>query len=196
MVKQLTLLSSLLIIALIFSGCLIVDRSVSLSQEDEEEIKIEAADLTDEFFRYNEYDSTAEDPGYRAEKLINMLKETRGNILTINPIIGGRYDKSYDKLVTEIKNQEAIFAAQADYNYKLVFEKPNGEKSYVSYLEEGDYARNSAVYDVAFQVFEEIEGERVLTDNGLATFELTYENQKWLISHLTIDYRSLGEIQL
>ncbi len=194
--NKLILASMVLLISVFLSGCLLVDNSQSLTVEDEEEIKIDATKLTEDFFSYNEYDSTADNSGYQPEKLIEMIKEQRGSVLTINPIIGYQYNKSYTNLVEEIRNQTSIFAAQKEYDYKLLFENRKGNDAYKLLLNEGNYTDHTATYEVLFQVFEEVEGKRLLTDNGIITFELIYENGSWFINHLTIDYRKLGEIKL
>lgn len=198
MSRRLIIISLFLLISVSFSGCLLVDNSTSLTMEDKEEIKINARELTNNFFQYNQYDSTKSNSEYKVEKLINLFKEKRsGKVVTIDPIIGPKYDKGYAKLEKELQAQESLFEDQEKYNYKLLFKNKKGNKSYKIFLNEGQYTSNTATYDVLFQVFEEVNGNRFLTDNGVITFELEYEgNNKWLINHLIIDYRDLGAIKL
>ncbi|GAB6099429.1 hypothetical protein JCM16358_13080 [Halanaerocella petrolearia] len=198
MLKKSVVLSILISISILFTGCLVMDESTDIGTDDEKKIKLKAKNITANFFSYNEYDSTADNPGYNAEELINLLEDRgKSDILTIDPIIGSDYDKSYDKLAQEVRDQKTIFKAQVDHNYKLLFEQPTGEPSYKGNYNSGDYTSTTAVYDVAFQVFEEYNGKRLLTDNGTITFELAVnEDNKWKINYMTINYKELGEVSL
>jgi uncharacterized membrane protein len=77
----------LLIVSIGVSGCLVVDNSTVFTSEDKAQTKIEAEELTHDFFSYNEYDSTSSNPGYEPDELISMFKETTsGDVVTIDPI--------------------------------------------------------------------------------------------------------------
>jgi hypothetical protein len=107
-----------------------------------------------------------------------------------------KHGKSYSELERELNRQKTLFEAQSEYDYKLSFEDENGNNSYGIHLGTGTYTKRTVTYDVTFQVFEEVEGERLLTDNGVITFELEYINKTWKIAHLVLDYRELGSIEL
>lgn len=196
--KRISAILLLLMTAFLLSGCLVTSSSTSLSVENEREKEVKAEEVTVDFFTHNQVDTTSNDINYSADKLIDLFKEKNtGNSVTIDPIIGPKYDKSYDKLKEELNTQETLFEAQQEYNYKLLFKNPEGEKSYKVLASQGDYTNYTGTYDAVFQVFEEIDGKRILTDNGIITFEVDYQGtEEPLINHVLVDYRELGSIDL
>ncbi len=195
MQKKIAVFSILVFVAINMSGCLVFDNSTNMLPDDEvEEIKIKAANITEDFFEYNEYDPS-NDKTFNVQGLIDLFVQDANNVvLKIDPILGSSYEKTFEELKSELLEQNNIFERQE--NYKLVFEDNQGNKSYKANFEEGIYSNYTYTYSVLFQVFEEIEGRRIITDNGIITFELDYKNKKWLINHMKIDYRGLGDISL
>lgn len=192
--KRIVLVPLLIVIAFSLSGCLVQDDSTSLTIPDEGEKQIEAEDLAVKFFEYNQVDTTSEEINYDADDIIGLFKEkTSGESVTIDPIIGPNYDKNYSRLEDELKEQQTLFKSQDDYNYKLLFEDPDGNTSYYIFEDDGDYTNYTGTFEAAFRVFEEINGIRVLTDNGIIKFEVDYDVSGGpLINHVLIDYRELG----
>jgi hypothetical protein len=188
----------LLLVSIILSGCLVSDKSTTDSvQGDLDKARPIAAQIINQFFSYNQYDpdpNSATYSEYNVDGLIELLNSDKnGAILEIDPILGSNYDKSFVELKGELEELEPIFRRQT--NYKLLFVNPKGEKSYKKYSDSLDGNYYTSRY--LFQVFEEKEGELVLTDNGHITFTLKYVgDSKWLIDYIFIDYKGLGSITL
>ncbi|WP_027339417.1 hypothetical protein [Halonatronum saccharophilum] len=196
----------LLLMMSILSGCLLVDRSTTLiSSQDKKEIQSEAKKLVEDFFIYNQYDPES-DYTLDIEKLVGLSDSDKGlfdpdkgdleEVLTIKEMHGGSDTKRFNKLREELKEQATIFERQRD-GYRLVFEDEEGNRSYsFRFLDNGDYFSRSAIFDIDFVVYEEVEGEMKDTDNGIITFELINTYRGWKIDHLTIDYQEPGTITI
>ncbi|MGM0472363.1 MAG: hypothetical protein ACQEQI_08830 [Bacillota bacterium] len=190
----------------LLAGCLVKDQSTSMmSNEDKSEVKTKARQLTDDFFKYNTYDQDTNN-SYNAQELLDLFKEDlTGDVVIIDPIMGGDYGKSFATLKSELNRKETLFEAfeaqltNLDYDsYKLTFD-------YEIVFIEDNIDSYTARYSAKFQVFEEIDGEKIptpsgvpegVTDNGIITFELTNESRGWKIERMEVDFREIGEISL
>lgn len=206
--KKFIIISTLLIITISLSGCLVKDDSQTImGAEEKTEIKDKAREITTDFFKYNSYDQSS-DSNYNAQELIDIFKQdVTGDIVTIDPIIGGQYGKSLETLKKELNNKETLFEAfeaqlnneKLNYNsYKLTFDS----KTVFQNTDIGEYTTR---YNVQFQVFESINGQKVptpegvpdgVTDNGVMTFELVNEVDGWKVKWIKIDFREIGQISL
>ena len=206
--ERLMVVASLVIIMLTLSGCLVQDDSKTMmGSEEKADVKEKATEITNNFFKYNSYDQDT-DSNYNAQGLIDLFKQdVTGDIVTIDPIIGGQYGKSLTTLKEELYAKETLFEAfeaqldndKFNYNsYKLTFDSK-------TIFVDNNIQEYTARYSVQFQVFETINGEKIptpegvpegVTDNGVITFELVNENQGWKIEWIKIDFQEIGNISL
>lgn len=191
------------------SGCLVQDDSKTMmGSEEKSDVKEKAQEITNDFFKYNTYDSTAENQ-YSAQELIDLFSQNpSNNPLEIISISGARTTKKpMSQLKEELYNKEALFEAfeaqlsndKFDYtSYKLTFD-------YKTIFVDDDIQEYTAHYRVQFQVFESINGEKIstpegvpdgVTDNGVITFDLVNENRGWKIDKMVIDFQEIGSIEL
>ena len=202
---RLGLIVSLLLVTIIMSGCLVQDDSKTLmGKQEKSEVKDKAQEITTNFFDYNSYDSTA-DNSYSAQDLIDLFNPDAS--LKILSMRGIPTEKALEELKGELYEKEALFAAfeaQLDNNkfkyssYKLTFD-------YKIVFSDNDIDEYTAAYMVKFQVFEEINGEKIstpagvpdgVTDNGTIKVHLYNGNQGWKIEWMEINFQELGSVSL
>ncbi|MGM0370252.1 MAG: hypothetical protein ACQEP9_07520 [Bacillota bacterium] len=208
MQKKLVTISSLLIMMIALAGCLVQDDSMTMmGSEEKSEVKDKAREITDDFFKYNSYDPSTNSE-YNAQELIDLFDQSAtGDIVTIDPIIGGQYGKGLTDLEAELKHKETLFAAfesqldndRFNYNsYKLTFD-------YESIFNDDEIDGYTAVYRIKFRVFEEINGELIatptgvpegVTDNGVIEVHLSNEIDGWKVTWMKVDFQNIGNISL
>ncbi len=195
--NKIILLVLLIMISTVITGCLVSDDSTTtMDNQQVEEIDAEVNGVIDDFFKYNQYDPANEEySDYNVERLLALFNEdNNGAVVGINPIIGSVYEKSLKTLKNELEEQKSLFKAQN--NYKLLFEDSEGNPTYHIFRDKRP-GSHAAVYYAKFKVFEEFEGKRLLTDNGMIIFELVREAKVgWVIDYMKIDFMELGTVEL
>ncbi|MGM0502705.1 MAG: hypothetical protein ACQERJ_09250 [Bacillota bacterium] len=206
MQKKILMMLSLLTLVVLVSGCLVQDDSKTMmGSEEKSEVKEKAREITNDFFEYNSYDSTT-DNNYSAQNLIELFSSDAAGIKILS-MSGSPTEKSLDELKEELYEKETLFEAfeaqldndKFEYNsYKLTFD-------YETIFVDNEIEEYTAHYRVQFQVFEEINGEKIstpagvpdgITDNGVITIDLVNENAGWKIDKMEINFQEIGAISL
>ena len=206
--KKIVVIFNLLLLVTLLTGCLVKDDSQTImDNEKKTEIKIEAQEITDDFFEYNSYDSTTNN-SYNAQDLIDLFDQNAsGNILKIEFIVSGSQNKSLDQLKSELNYKERLFEAfesqlsNTDFKYKSYKLYFDYETTFVN----KQIDAYNAVYRIKFQVFEEIDGKKIstpsgipdgITDNGIIEVHLNNGSNGWKINWMKINFQEIGEVNL
>ena len=206
--KKIVVIFSLLILITLLSGCLVKDDSKTIMDDEKKtEVKIEAQEITDNFFEYNSYDSATSN-SYNAQDLIDLFDQNvNGDILKIDFIVSGSNSKRLSELKSELQYKERLFEAfesqlsNTDFKYKSYKLYFDYETTFVN----DEIDAYNAVYRIKFQVFEEIDGKKIptpsgipdgVTDNGVIEVHLHNGANGWKINWMKINFQEIGEISI